>query len=169
MVKDSSVRAVQLLTGTAEKDPSGGLVRHGIGQDCPTRHRTGLSDAMSDKPVRPSCPTWDWTILSDPMSDKVVRLISSTSLKYFEQLPNGRTSWSNELKLIGQMLSDTASDTIVRCCAKQTSRTKVFDNMGSDNSVRSHVGQASPTGLSDMASDNHVRCRVGQAHRMGYL
>jgi hypothetical protein len=74
----------------------------------------------------------------------------------------------DELKLIGQMLSNTALDRIVQCCAKQTSQTKVFD-MGSDNSVRSHVGQASPTGLSNMALDNYVRCRVGQAHRMGYL
>jgi hypothetical protein len=137
----------------------------------PTWHWTGLSEAMLDKPVRPSCPTWGWTILSNPMLDKVVQLVSSmwdwktclipcqtTTVQWalnsldqffdycevaqlFWATSKWSNHWSNELKLIGQMLSNMAWDRNVWCCAKQTSQTKVFE-MGSDNSVPSHVGQA---------------------------
>ncbi|PLW23708.1 hypothetical protein PCASD_16773 [Puccinia coronata f. sp. avenae] len=44
-------------------------------------------------------------------------------------------------------LSDTASDTIVRC----------------------YVGQACPTGLSDMGLDNSVRCHVEQTWFDGFV
>jgi hypothetical protein len=155
-----------------------------------------LSNAMLDKPVQPSCPTWDWTILSNPMSEKVVWLVSSmwdwttclipcwtTTVQWvlnsildqffdycegavFWVTSKWSNHWADELKLIRQMLFNTALDRIVQCCAKQTSRTKVFD-MGFYNSVQSHFGQASQTGFSDMELDNHVWCRVRQAHWMG--
>ncbi|PLW28658.1 hypothetical protein PCASD_18577 [Puccinia coronata f. sp. avenae] len=69
-------------------------------------------------------------------------------------------------ELSEQMLSDMGSDNSVQSHVKQTPRTWGFDT-GSDAIVQSHVGQTHPVGLFDMASDRIVQSHVGQTCRTG--
>ncbi|PLW05540.1 hypothetical protein PCANC_27599 [Puccinia coronata f. sp. avenae] len=64
---------------------------------------------------------------------------------HFGWIENFRSAPLKKTHPVG--LSDTASDTIVRC----------------------YVGQACPTGLSDMGSDNFVRCHVEQTWFDGFV
>ncbi|PLW17533.1 hypothetical protein PCANC_08004 [Puccinia coronata f. sp. avenae] len=50
------VSSLMWLRDTAKKNPSGGLVRHGIGHDCPMLCRTSLSDRLFDPMSDNICP-----------------------------------------------------------------------------------------------------------------
>jgi hypothetical protein len=113
----------KLMCVASLQKPSGGLVRHGIGQHCLMLCWKSQSDHLVRHGIGLFCPIpcrtrlFDWFLqrgigqhvrshVEQPLSDESLthRTNCSTilkSLKCFERLP------SDELKIIGQMLSDT--------------------------------------------------------------
>jgi hypothetical protein len=77
--------------GTATKNPSGGLVQHGIGHNCPMLCWKSLSDRFvwhrigqfclipcQTNLFQWVCPTWDRTIVSDPLLNNCVQWVCPT-------------------------------------------------------------------------------------------